>query len=393
MLTMLWRIIIWSMLVVLTFPTVQAFYFRAGMRWQYILLYGFVAAYAFTPLCRWLALRLNILDRPGWRKVHDRATPLLGGVAVYCAFLLSLTLNGVFLPGMGTLVAAGTLIFMVGLWDDVRSLSPVFRLGVQLAAALYVVFIGHIQLKILPPSIFGAWVNVPLTVLWLVGLTNAMNFFDGIDGLAAGQSIIISVFFGAIAFKSGQAALGWMAVAITGACAGFMPFNFIPGRSARLFLGDAGSTFLGFTLAGVAVFGEWSSTSHFVSLTAPVLIFGVLIFDMLYVTLSRIKNRKVAKIFEPLATASQDHLHHRLLGMGFARKEAAFAIFTLSVCLGVSALIIMDGVPLDALLGLFQAVLLFTIIVSLMFKGRKRRVGSARRDDDEGSGGGNEYSE
>jgi UDP-GlcNAc:undecaprenyl-phosphate GlcNAc-1-phosphate transferase len=124
-----------------------------------------------------------------------------------------------------------------------------------------------------------------------------------------------------------------------------------------------------------------------------VLIFGVLIFDMLYVTLSRIKNRKVAKIFEPLATASQDHLHHRLLGMGFARKEAAFAIFTLSVCLGVSALIIMDGVPLDALLGLFQAVLLFTIIVSLMFKGRKRRMGGAQRNGDEGKGGGDGRSE
>lgn len=391
-----WRIILWSVLVLLTLPQVKSFYFRAGLRWQFILLYAFVAAYAFSPVCRHLALRLNILDRPGWRKVHDRATPLLGGVAVFGAFLLSLVLNGVFLPGMGTLVIAGTVIFLVGLWDDVHSLPPIFRLGVQLGAAMYVILVGEIQLKLIPNTlVIGHWVNIPLTVLWLVGLTNAMNFFDGIDGLAAGLSAIISVFLGVIAFKSDQPALGWMVVAMTGACIGFIPHNFIPGRSARLFLGDAGSTFLGFTLAGVAVFGEWSDTSHFVSLTAPVLIFGVLIFDMLYITLSRIKNRKVSKIFEPLATASQDHLHHRLMGMGFARKEAAFAIFTMSVCLGVSALIIMDGRPLDALLGLFQAVLLFTVIVSLMFKGRKRREDSeneyvkklyellGRSDDDE----------
>ena len=199
-----------------------------------------------------------------------------------------------------------------------------------------------------------------------------MNFFDGIDGLAAGLSTIAATFLGILAFKTNQPALGWLAVALVGACMGFMPHNFRIGKSALIFLGDSGSTFLGFMLAGLAVLGRWSETSPFVSLTSPILIFGVLIFDMIYVTASRIKNRQAKNFLELLKSANKDHLHHRLLFMGFARKEAAFTIFTISTCLGVSALIDMDQHPIDALLGLVQGILVLGIIAVIMFKGRER---------------------
>jgi len=156
-----------------------------------------------------------------------------------------------------------------------------------------------------------------------------------------------------------------------GASMGFMPHNFKIKKSAIIFLGDSGSAFLGFMLAGLAVLGEWSRTSHFVSLTAPLLIFGILIFDMVYVTASRIKNRKTGSILGTIAKAGKDHLHHRLLNMGFARKEAAFTIFTMATCLGVSALIIMDQNIIDAILGLLQALLVLGVIVVLMLKGRE----------------------
>ena len=151
-----------------------------------------------------------------------------------------------------------------------------------------------------------------------------------------------------------------------------MPHNFKLGQSASLFLGDAGSTFLGFTLAGLAVMGKWSATSHFVSLSAPILIFGILIFDMVYVNLSRIKNRQAKNFLELLTCANKDHLHHRLIFMGFARKEVVLLISTISVCLGVSALIIMKQNIIEALLGLFQAVLIIGLIVTFMLKGRER---------------------
>jgi UDP-GlcNAc:undecaprenyl-phosphate GlcNAc-1-phosphate transferase len=150
-----------------------------------------------------------------------------------------------------------------------------------------------------------------------------------------------------------------------------MPYNFRFRESAHLFLGDAGSTFLGFTLAGLAVLGEWSPTSHFVSLSSPILIFGVFIFDMVYVTLSRIKNRTSNNLLEILVSPNKDHFHHRLIFMGFPRKEVVLIISTLCVCMGVSALIIMNQKLIDAVLGLFQAVLILALIVTLMVRGRE----------------------
>ncbi len=359
-------------LLLWTFPFVKSYYFSSGLRWQYILVFSLVTAYFFTPFCRLLALRLRVLDRPDWRKVHDLSTPLLGGLGIYVAFTLSLLLNGVFLPGMKILLLGSTLIFIMGLWDDIRPLPAILKFIIQILIALLVIIWGDIQLTFFYHASWAPFINIPLTVLWIVGLTNAMNFFDGIDGLAAGMSIIVAFFLGIIAFKTQQPALGWFAVAMVGACVGFMPYNFRFRKSALLFLGDAGSTFLGFTLAGLAVLGKWSNTSHFVSLMAPVLIFGVLIFDMIYINLSRLKNREASNFIELLTCVNQDHLHHRLLFMGFGRKEAMIIISIMSTSLGVSAIIIMDQKLVEGLLGLFQAVLIFGLIVALMLKGREK---------------------
>jgi len=385
----IWAGLLSVLLLLLGCPSIKSYYFNAGMRWQYILLFSFLAANLLSPVCRWTAVKLNVLDRPDWRKIHDQPTPLLGGLAVCVAFAFALVLNGVFLPGMRPLLIGATLIFGIGLWDDNWPLNPILKLIVQVAVTLSVVYVGNIRLTLFYGSPSSLVLDIPLTVLWFVGLTNAMNFFDGIDGLAAGISISIATFFGIIAFKTQQPALGWFAVAIIGSCLGFLPHNFRFKKSALLFLGDAGSTFLGFTLAGLAVLGTWSTNSHFVSLTAPVLIFGVLIFDMIYVTASRIKNRRGYGGIGILFSPRKDHLHHRLLFMGFLGKEAVFIIMALSICMGVSSLIIMDQRFIDALLGLLQAVMVLGIIVVLMLKGRdrtppakgERRTLSRRKED------------
>lgn len=380
-LRILWQTFFALSLAALVLPSTRALFFNAGLRWQYIFLFSFLAACFLTPLCRALALRLKVLDQPDWRKIHDQPTPLLGGVAVFVAFSAALYLNNVFLPGMKSLLLGATLIFTMGLLDDVKPIPPLLKFALQVGIALVVIVMGDIHLTFFYHSAWAPLVNVPLTVLWMVGLTNAMNFFDGIDGLASALSIICALFLGILAFNTNQPALGWFAVAAVGACVGFMPHNFRLGKSALIFLGDAGSTFLGFTLAGLAVLGQWSMTSQFVSLASPVLIFGVLIFDMAYVNLSRIKNRQARSFTELLACVNKDHLHHRLLFLGFARKEVVFIISTISVCLGMSAFIIMDQKFIEGLLGLFQALLILGLVVALMLKGRERapKEGDRRR--------------
>jgi UDP-GlcNAc:undecaprenyl-phosphate/decaprenyl-phosphate GlcNAc-1-phosphate transferase len=376
-----WQTLLALSLVSLLLPPVRGFFFYLGLRWQYILLFSFLAALFLTPLCRFLALKLRVLDRPDWRKIHDQPTPLLGGVAVFIAFSSALLLNHVFLPGMKSLLLGATLIFVMGLIDDIKPLPALLKFFLQVGISLVVIVAGDIQLTFFYHSAWAPIVNIPLTVLWMVGLTNAMNFFDGIDGLASALSIVCALFLGILAFNTDQPALGWFAVAAVGACLGFIPHNFRLGKSALIFLGDAGSTFLGFTLAGLAVLGQWSMTSRFVSLVAPVLIFGVLIFDMVYVNLSRIKNRQARSFKELLTCVNKDHLHHRLLFLGFARKEVVFIISTISVCLGMSAFIIMDQNFVEGLLGLFQALLILGLVVALMLKGRERvpKEGERRR--------------
>jgi len=380
-LRILWQTLLALSLAILFLPATRSLFFNAGLRWHFILLFSVLAACFLTPLCRVLALKLEILDRPNWRKIHDQPTPLLGGVAVFIAFSVALFLNNVFLPGMKSLLLGATLIFVMGLIDDVKPIPALLKFILQVGISLLVIFMGDIHLTFFHHSTWAPFVNFPLTVLWMVGLTNAMNFFDGIDGLASAMSIICALFLGILAFNTNQPALGWFAVAAVGACAGFIPHNFRLGKSALIFLGDAGSTFLGFTLAGLAVLGQWSMTSQFVSLTAPMLIFGVLIFDMVYVNLSRIKNRQARSFTELLTCVNKDHLHHRLLFLGFARKEVVFIISTISVCLGMSAFIIMNQKVIEALLGLFQALLILGLVVTLMLKGRERipKEGDRRR--------------
>ncbi len=361
-------------LALMALPPVKYYYFQSGMRWFYIFMFSLLAAYLFTPLFKRIAIKFNILDKPNWRKIHQNATPLLGGVAVYIAFAISMLFNNIFLPKMGPLLIGSSLILLMGLVDDIHPLPALFKFFMQVIISLMVIIVGDLQMTLFYNFPWAPAINIPLTVIWLVGLTNAMNFFDGIDGQASIISIIISSFLGIIAFKSNQPALGWFSVALAGSCMGFLPHNFRFRKSAKLFLGDAGSTFLGFTLAGLALLGTWSNTSHFVSLTAPMLIFGVLIFDMIYVNTSRIKNRRAKNFFELLICVNKDHLHHRLLLMGFDRKEVVFIISVLNACLGVSALIIMKQNVLEAVLGLAQTAMILGLIVIFMLKGREKSI-------------------
>jgi UDP-GlcNAc:undecaprenyl-phosphate GlcNAc-1-phosphate transferase len=229
-----------------------------------------------------------------------------------------------------------------------------------------------IILYVLPDNfgIFAVVGNVVLTVLWLIGILNAMNFFDGMDGLAAGLSSVIAFFLGVVAFQTGQPFLGWISVAIIGGCFGFLPFNFRVKKSAAIFLGDAGSTVLGFLLACVAVYGKWSETSPVVALASPLLIFWVLIFDMVHITVDRIITGKVRGFKDWIDYVGKDHLHHRLANVLGGRKRNVLFIYLLSFCLGVSAIVLRYARPTDAVLLIVQASVFVGLITILERRGR-----------------------
>ena len=271
----------------LAIPPVRELFQLEGLRWLYIFLFAFLGTGALTPLMVWIGHRWNLVDIPADRKVHVVPTPRLGGIALYAGFIGSLLLNSIVPDWMVAVLVAGSLLLIIGVLDDIRELPAWAKLLGQLLAAGIVTASGKV-LTLFPPGPLGEMANVLLTILWIVGITNAFNFFDGMDGLATGLAILLAGFMGVIAFETKQPALGWLAIAMIGAGLGFLPYNFRGTKPAVIFLGDGGSTFIGFTLACLAVRGNWADSDPIVSFSNPLLIFGVLIYDMIHITVERI---------------------------------------------------------------------------------------------------------
>jgi UDP-GlcNAc:undecaprenyl-phosphate GlcNAc-1-phosphate transferase len=316
---------------------------------------------------RLIAITFHALDSPDGRKIHETATPLLGGIAIIIAFSASLIANMLLERGLIILLCGGIIVAFVGLLDDLKGIPATFKLLVQVFVVLILIYHGII-LDLFPPrTTWGFWMNLVFTIIWIVGITNAMNFIDGMDGLATGLSAIMATFMGIVAFQTNQPFMGWIAIAMLGSCLGFFPFNFRFKKSALIFLGDAGSTFLGFILAGLAIKGYWSENSRIVSFATPVLIFWVLIFDMIYITVERIVAGKVRSLKEWIDYVGTDHLHHRLFFLLGDKWKAVLTIFLYSTILGLSSIVLRNARMIDSILLVGQAFLIaivFSVIAS-----------------------------
>jgi UDP-GlcNAc:undecaprenyl-phosphate GlcNAc-1-phosphate transferase len=356
----------------LAVPTVRELFVFEGLRWLYILLFAFLGAGAMTPLMVHLSHQWGLVDHPSDRKIHEHPTPRLGGVAVYLGFLGSVLLNSILPEWMIATLVAGSLLLIVGVVDDVWELPASSKLVAQIVAAGIVIATGKV-LTLFPSGPVGDVANVLLTLLWIVGITNAFNFFDGMDGLATGLAILIAGFMGAVAFETNQPGLGWLAIAIIGAGVGFLPYNFRGRKPAVVFLGDGGATFLGFTLACLAVKGNWAHHSPIVSFSNPLLIFGVLIYDMIHITVERVATGKVRSIKEWLDYVGKDHLHHRLERALGSRQASVAMIFLMTICLGLAALALRHAGTAEALLLLIQACLIAAMITILEWTGRRKQ--------------------
>ena len=258
-----------------------------------------------TPLVREVARRWGVLDLPGERKVHATATPLFGGVAVYGAFAVTVLANFDFSRGLKGVAVGGTIVVVVGLLDDLTDLPAWLKLLGQIAAASTAIAYGVI-LDTLPSWIPGVlWLNVILTVLWFLTITNAIQFLDGMDGLAAGLGVVAGIFFSIVSLQTGQRYLMFLSAALVGACLGFLPYNFRPG-GATIFLGDSGASFIGFTLAGLAAMGVWADNNPVASLFTPTLILGVPLFDIAFVgTVRVVTSTRPPSLHASIALASR----------------------------------------------------------------------------------------
>jgi UDP-GlcNAc:undecaprenyl-phosphate GlcNAc-1-phosphate transferase len=358
--------------LLLFLPIVRVRFFEYLGRWLYILLFAVSLSASLTPLMRTIALKLNIVDLPAERKVHESSTPLLGGVAIIIAFIAALGANLILDRQSIALLACAVFVAVVSLIDDWRGLSARLKLLAQIIAVVVLIQYGII-LHLFPANTsWGYALNFVLTVLWIVGITNSLNFFDGMDGLAAGIGAIMAFFLGIVAFQTYQPFMGWIAVALVGSCLGFLPYNFHVKRPASIFLGDTGSIFLGFTLAGLAVKGNWSLHNPIVSFAAPVLIFWILIFDMTYITVERILTGKVKSFKDWIEYVGKDHLHHRLYAVLGDKRKAVLFIYFLCAILGISAIALRDARPIDGILLISQAFLITVAISILEYSGRQR---------------------
>ncbi len=340
-----------------------------GARWGYILVISCLISFGLTPIVIRLARFLEVLDLPAMRKLHGEPTPLLGGMAIYTAFGVSILANAILDDQVVAIMVGACILVVVGILDDVRSVPAGGKLLAQFVAVAVVINSG-VVLTLFPRSVVGSAANAILTLIWLLGITNAMNFFDGMDGLATGLSIIIAGFLGFFAALTFQPFMGWLAAAIVGSCLGFLPFNLRPKRPAAIFLGDAGSTFLGFVLAALAVKGDWAE-DNIIDLAAPVLIFWIFIFDMTHITLARIATGKVRTFQQWIDYVGKDHLHHRLETLLGSRRKTVFLIFFLSISMGLAAMALRNARTLEAVLLILQAGIIVGIVSILEHAGNR----------------------
>ena len=327
-----------------------------------------------TPAVIWLARRLGTVDAPNVRKIHSSSIPHIGGVAVFIS-MMTLIIPVLFLPNIIGVsfrdisakvivtLAASSFIFLIGLVDDLKRLRARHKLAAQLVAAIVVcsfgVRINAITISELLSINFG-WFSWPLTILWIVGITNAINLSDGLDGLAAGISAVACGVIAIFSVYSGQVFMAVLMLALLGSLIGFLFFNFSP---AKIFMGDCGSMFLGFTIASSSVICA-SKSSALVGLALPVLAMGIPIFDTLFSMLRRFLERR--SMFAP----DRSHFHHRLLDLGIKQREAVIVIYAVTVLAAGLGMFMMVTHNTNSLI-VFICILLLLLLVF-------RVVGSVR---------------
>jgi len=299
-----------------------------------------------TPLSMKLGRRWGAIAYPGGRHVHKKPIPRLGGIAIYAAFWIAVVFTRNWDTQLYTqlytqvwgLFVGSTLIMVVGVWDDIREIRPIVKLGWQIAAAIVLVYFGFSMNQLSLPIVgvdlnFESrglgWLGLLLAVFWIVGLVNTVNISDGLDGLAAGICFEAALLLFWSANRISQVPEAHLTLALAGAALGFLFFNFHP---ARVFMGDSGSMFLGYIIGGISIMGLLK-TATILGLVFPLLVLGMPLTDLTFAIIRR-KLRG-----QSIAEADRGHLHHRLLDAGLSQRQAVLLLYGMSACFGIAAVL------------------------------------------------------
>ena len=333
-------------------------------------------AFLLVASMAWVSLpvsrRLGLLDVPlsAPHKLHAQPTPLAGGLALIAGLTLASWILGLFAnTGVVAIFLGGIFVFVFGLWDDLRVIAPAIKFIGQLLAVIVLIQLG-VRIQIFespefflsgdgPLYVYLDWI---LTLLWVVGITNAFNFVDSMDGLAIGLAGMAAAFFMLVTLDSGQPYLSRLSALLLGACIGIYIFNSHP---AQLFLGDSGAQTLGFILAVLAIDYRPQGANQSSSWLVPILVLGVPIFDATLVVLSRLRRGRA------VYTAARDHTYHRLITLGWDSNRAVLAMQVASLLLGCLAFVILTRPPLLAN-GIFAGILLLGILAIAYLDSKKR---------------------
>lgn len=328
-----------------------------------MLLFTMVVAFAssiiLTPLVRKFAFRIGAVDKPNYRKVHASIMPRIGGLAIFGAFLIGYFL---YMPkdehATGILIGA-FIIIMTGFLDDMFEITAKAKVVGQLAAAIVVVTWGGLQIEFINLPLLGqldfGYLSIPITIIWIIGITNAINLIDGLDGLAAGVSTIALITISIMAIIMGNPFVMATAAILAASSFGFLFFNFHP---AKIFMGDTGSLFLGFMISVLALLGF--KNVAFISLIIPVIMLGVPISDTFFAIVRRIRMKQ--KISAP----DKSHLHHCLLRAGFSHRQTVLIIYGLAALFGVAAILFSQATVLGSILLLVIMLLAIEVLVEVI---------------------------
>ena len=308
--------------------------------WTVLLALALAAAVSFasTPLVKALSVKVGAVDVPkDGRRMHDHPIPRMGGLAIFFGFVAAMLLMVPLDTERKGMLLGAVIIVVLGIFDDIYALPAKPKFLVQIAAALIAVLAGN-RIEVLSnPNIFSPnpyWelgvLSIPVTVIWIVAITNAVNLIDGLDGLACGVSTISAATMLVIALLVSERDVAVMMAALAGACMGFLPYNFNP---AKIFMGDTGATFLGFIMATMSVEGMFKQYT-IISFVVPFLMLGLPIFDVCFAVVRRVSHGQ-----SPMKP-DRGHVHHRLIDMGFSQKQAVGVLYVISAILGLSAVVL-----------------------------------------------------
>jgi UDP-GlcNAc:undecaprenyl-phosphate/decaprenyl-phosphate GlcNAc-1-phosphate transferase len=320
---------------------------------------SFLSVLLITPFVIKFAVYIGATDQPNYRKVHQKIMPRLGGLAILIGVMAGYFTAGLQNQSVKGITVAGIIIIIVGIIDDLYTLSPKFKLLGQIIAAIIVVqtgltidfitipFVGQFNLEILA---------YPVTIIWILAITNSINLIDGLDGLAAGVSAIVISTIALMAGLNGNILILTLSVIVLGSTIGFLFYNFNP---AKIFMGDTGALFLGYCISILSLLGLYKSVTLF-SFVVPIIILGVPIFDTTFAIIRRIANKK------PISAPDKGHLHHRLLNLGLSHRLTVIIIYLLSIIFSFAAVVFSTTTLWGSLAILFGLLLMIELIAELI---------------------------